>query len=411
MLAKMTLRTVALAVALWAPAVPGFANEAVKPILDSAEKLKPDAIKLWERLVNIDSGTGDAAGLKAVGAVAIEELTKLGASVETVSSAPAAGDNIVATFTGTGKGTVLLMAHMDTVFTKGAAVARPFRIDGGRAYGPGVSDDKAGIVAAIAMLKILDELKFKDYARITLFLNTNEETGSRGSRALIEKLAKEHDATLNLEGGRTGDGITIWRKGSGTIKVEVKGRAAHAGGSPELGRNAVMELAHQMLQLSKLANADKGTTVNFTIAKGGDRKNVIPDYAEADADVRAVVSEEFDRVERDLAVAIKNKLIADTEVTATLSRTFPVMPQNAQIDALAAMAQRVYGEIGRTLRLGGSGGAADSSLAAGVFKPTLDGLSLVGGNAHTDREYAEVDSMVPRLYLLTRMVMELGRKP
>ena len=411
MLARTTLRVVALAFAASVSAVPAFAAEAVKPILDSAEKHKPGAIKLWEQLVNIDSGTGDAEGIKAVGAIAIAELRKLGASIETVSSAPAAGDNIVATFSGTGTGKVLLMAHMDTVFAKGAAAARPFRIDGKRAYGPGVSDDKAGIVAGLTVLKILDELKFKDYARITLMLNTNEETGSRGSRALIERLAKEHDATLNLEAGRAGDGITIWRKGSGTIRVEVRGRASHAGASPELGRNAVMELAHQMLQLSKLASVEKGTTINFTIIKGGDRKNVIPDYAEADADIRAVVAEEFDRVERDLAVAIKNKLIADTEVTTTMTRTFPVMPQNAQIDALAAMAQRIYGEIGRTLQLGGSGGAADSSLSAGVFKPTLDGLSLVGGNAHTDREYAEVDSMVPRFYLLTRMVMELGRKP
>jgi glutamate carboxypeptidase len=390
---------------------PAAAAEAVKAILDSAEKHKPDAIKLWERLVNIDSGTGDAEGMKAVGAIAIEELKKLGATIETVSSAPVAGDNIVATFNGTGKGRVLLMAHMDTVFAKGAAAARPFRIERGRAYGPGVSDDKAGIVVAVAVLNILQDLKFKDYARVTLFLNTNEETGSRGSRALIEKLAKDHDVTLNLEAGRTGDGITIWRKGSGTIKVEVKGRASHAGASPELGRNAVMELAYQVLQLSKLANAEKGTTVNFTVIKGGDRKNIIPDFAEADADVRAVVTEEFDRVERELATAIRNKLIPDTEVKATLIRTFPPMPQNAQIDALAAMAQRIYGEIGRKLNLGGSGGAADSSLAAGVFRPTLDGLSLVGGNAHTDREYAEVDSMVPRFYLLARMVMELSRKP
>jgi glutamate carboxypeptidase len=390
---------------------PAVAAEAVKPILDSAEKHKPGAIKLWERMVNIDSGTGDAEGMKAVGDIAIQELKKLGATIETVSSAPAAGDNIVATFTGTGKGKVLLMAHMDTVFAKGAAAARPFRIEGGRAYGPGVSDDKAGIVVAIGVLNILQDLKFKDYARLTVFLNTNEETGSRGSRALIEKLAKEHDATLNLEAGRSGDGITVWRKGSGTIKLEVKGRGSHAGVAPELGRNAVMELAHQMLQLSKLANAQKGTTINFTVIKGGDRKNIIPDFAEADADVRAVVTEEFDRVERELATAVRNKLIPDTEVKVTLIRSFPPMPQNAQIDALAAMAQRIYGEIGRKLNLGGSGGAADSSLAAGVFRPTLDGLSLVGGNAHTDREYAEVDSMVPRFYLLTRMVMELSRNP
>src|SRR4029077_16563725 len=114
---------------------------------------------------------------------------------ETVPATPAVGDNIVASFSGSGKGKVLLMAPMDTVFAKGTAAARPFRIEGGRAYGPGVGDDKAGIVVALSVLKILDELKFKDYAQLTLMLNTNEETGSRGSRTLIEKLAKEHDVT------------------------------------------------------------------------------------------------------------------------------------------------------------------------------------------------------------------------
>jgi glutamate carboxypeptidase len=386
-----------------------MAAEANKPILDSAQRQQPGAIKLWERLVNIDSGTGDMEGVNAVGAIAAEELKKVGAAIETIPALPAYGNNIVASFSGSGKGRIFLIAHMDTVFAKGAAAARPFRIEGGRAYGPGVSDDKAGIVVALSVLKILDELKFRDYARITLMLNTNEETGSRGSRALIEKLAREHDVTLNLEGGRANDGLTIWRKGSGTINVEVKGRASHAGASPELGRNAAMELAHQMLQLVRLANAEKGTTINFTVIKAGDRKNVIPDHAVADADIRAVVTEEFDRVERELPVAAKNKLIPDTEVKTSLTRTFPPMAQNAQIDVLAAMAQRVYGELGKTLTLGGSGGAADSSLSAGVFKPTLDGLSLVGGNAHTDREFAMVDSMVPRFYLLTRMVMELGK--
>ena len=400
----------AAALLLGAPGI-ALAVEANKPVLDSAARQQPGAIKLWERLVNIDSGTGDMEGVNAVGAVAVAELKKLGAAIEIVPALPAFGDNIVARLSGSGKGKILLIAHMDTVFKKGDAAARPFRIEGGRAYGPGVADDKAGIVVALSVLKILEDLRFKDYAWLTLMLNTNEETGSRGSRALIEKLAREHDVTLNLESGRVGDGLTIWRKGSGTINVEVKGRASHAGGAPELGRNAAMELAHQMLQLVKLANADKGTTINFTIVKSGDRKNVIPDYAVADADIRALVSEEFDRVERELPVMAKNKLIPDTQVTTTLTRTFPIMPQNAQTDALAAMAQRVYSEIGKTLTLGGSGGAADSSLSAGVFKPTLDGLSLIGGNAHTDREFAVVDSMVPRFYLLTRMIMELGKGP
>jgi glutamate carboxypeptidase len=387
---------------------PATCAEPNRQIIERAQQHMGAALKLWERLVNIDSGTGDEEGLRAVGAIATEELRTLGANIEIVSAKPAVGDNVVATFTGSGKGKVLLIAHMDTVFPRGTAAARPFRVKDRRAFGPGVSDNKGGIVMAVSVLKILRDLNFKDYGRITLLLNSNEETGSLGTRLLIEKLAREHDVTLNLEAGRAGDGLVIWRKGSGVIRVDVKGRAAHAGGSPELGRNAAMELAHQILQLSKLANPEKGTTVNFTVLKAGDRKNVIPDHAVAEGDIRALVTEEFDRVERELAVVSRNKLIFDTQVTTSLQRNFPIMPQNVQTDALAAMAQKIYGELGRTLRLGGSGGAADASFAAGVFKPTLDGLGIIGGGAHTAEEYAELDSMVPRFYLLARMLMELG---
>jgi glutamate carboxypeptidase len=382
--------------------------EANKQVYERAQQYKDEALKLWERLVNIDSGTGDEEGLKAVSAIATQELAKLGPRIETFSAKPAVGDNIVATFTGTGKGRIFLIAHMDTVVGKGVAATRPFRIKEGRAYGPGVSDNKGGIIAALYTLKILQDLNFKNYAQITLLLNTNEETGSLGTRLLIEKLAKEHDAALNLESGRPNDGLVIWRKGSGAIKVEVKGRSAHAGVAPDNGRNAAMELAHQILQLSRLGNREKGTTVNFTVLQAGDRKNVIPDYALAEGDVRALSSEEFDRVERELATISQNKLIADTEVTTSLTRLFPIMPQSAQTQALAALAQLIYAELGKTLTLEGSGGAADSSFSAGVFKPSLDGLGVVGGNAHSLDEYAEVESIVPRFYLLTRMLMELG---
>ena len=246
-------------------------------------------VKLLERLVNIDSGTGYAEGSCRSAPSPSRNCASSAPTIEILPAKPAVGDNIVATFNGTGKGRILLMAHIDTVFAQGTAAKRPFRIDGGRAYGPGVSDDKGGIVTAMAVLKILQDLKFKDYARITLLLNTNEETGSRGSRALIERLAREHDVTLNLESGRAGDGIVIWRKGSARLTIEVKGRAAHAGGSPEQGRNAAMELANQVLQVAKLGNAEKQTTVNVTVLQSGDRSNVIPDLAVAHADVRALV--------------------------------------------------------------------------------------------------------------------------
>jgi len=297
---------------------------------------------------------------------------------------------------------------MDTVFADGTAAARPFRVDGTRAYGPGVADDKSGLVVGLHALKLLQQSNFRNFARITVLLNTNEETGSDGTRSLIEAQARQHDVTLNLEPGRPADGLVVWRKGSGDILLEVRGKAAHAGVAPETGRNAAMEAAHQMLQLARLADSAKQTTVNFTVIKSGDRSNVIPDFATAEGDVRATTTAEFDRIEKELAVLSQQKLIADTEVKATLKRSFPPMPKNPLTDALADKAQAIYGELGRKLTLEGSGGAADSSFSAGVGIPTLDGFGLVGGNSHTAEEYVELDSIVPRLYLLTRFLMEVG---
>ncbi|MBV8849043.1 MAG: M20/M25/M40 family metallo-hydrolase [Methylobacteriaceae bacterium] len=383
--------------------------ETNKAVYEKAAQYKGPALQLLEKLVNIDSGSGDGKGLSAVGALVTDELRNLGARIETYPTpAPAGGDNIVATFTGSGKAKILLVAHMDTVFGPGTVAARPFRIQDGRAYGPGVMDDKGGIVIALYTLKILKDLNYANYAQITLMLNTNEETGSLASRLLIERLSKEHDVDLNLEPGRPADGLVVWRKGSGKIELEIKGKSAHAGVAPDSGRNAAMELAHQILQLSKLANRDLGTTVNFTVLKAGERSNIIPDHATAQADVRALVPEEFDRLEKDLSATSQNKLISDTEVKVSLDRHFPTMPKNAATEGLALKAQAIYAELGKKLTLEGSGGASDASFAAGVFKPTLDGLGIVGGEIHTAQEYAEIESIVPRLYLLSRMIMELS---
>ncbi|AMB85973.1 glutamate carboxypeptidase [Pseudomonas agarici] len=380
-----------------------------QPVHGRAEHYKEDGLKLLERLVNIDSGSGYEPGLQQVRAIVSEELKKLGASIETFPATPASGESIVATLKGTGKARILLMAHMDTVFKEGTATAKPFYIKDGRAYGPGVMDDKGGIVAGLYALKILQDLDFRDYAKITFLLDTNEETGSKGTTELIQRVAKEHDVTLNLEPGRPADGLVIWRKGSGTAVVEVKGKSAHAGVAPDSGRNAAMEAAHQILQLGKLGDPGKQTTVNFTVLKAGDRVNVIPDSAIAKADVRVLVPEEFDRVERDLARVSANKLIADTEVRTSLQRGLPPMSPTPAQDALATKAQAIYGEIGRKLTLEGSGGAADASLSAAMGTATLDGFGIVGGGIHTEDEYAEVESVVPRFYLLTRMLMEISR--
>ena len=389
-------------------ALPAVAADKNQPLYDKAEQAQGDLLKLLQQMVDIDSGSFDEAGINKVGALALAQMKKLGAQVDLESAMPGKGKNIVGRWHGTGKGRILLVAHMDTVFPDGTAAAHPFRIDGERAYGPGVMDDKGGIVTALYTLRILQQMNFKNYAQITLILNTNEETGSAGTRALIEREARLHDVAFNLEPGRPADGLVVWRKGSGEIELDIKGKSAHAGVAPENGRNAAMEAAHQVLQLSKLGDAGKQTTVNFTVLKSGERTNVIPDYAIAEADVRVAVPEEFDRVEHDLMRISADKLIPETQIHASLVRSFPPMPKSPATDALAAQAEAIYAELDRKLTLEGSGGASDASLSANAGTPTIDGLGIVGGGIHTADEYAEVGSIAPRLYLLARLIMEYG---
>jgi glutamate carboxypeptidase len=398
---------VALALLLAGPATRAAQRD--ERVFAAAEKFRADGVALLEKLVNIDSGTGHAPGLDQIAGIVAEELTKLGARVELLPAAPVAGKNLVATFTGTGTGRVLLIAHMDTVWPVGEAARRPFRVAGNRAYGPGVIDDKGGVVAGIGALRVLHALEWRNFATLTFLVNCNEETGSIGTRQLMQNLARKHDVALNLEAGRPGDKLISARKGNAILDVTVKGKASHAGNAPDAGRNAAMEAAHQMLQMAKLADAAQGTTINFTIIQSGDRPNVIPDLAVAKADVRVVTEEEFARVERDLAEAAKKKLIPDCEVTVKLTRLFSPFLRNAATDALIARVQPIYTELEKTLGAEAAGGAADSSITAGVGTPTMDGLGLVGGGGHSLDEFVELESVVPRTYLLTRVIMTLAR--
>ena len=365
--------------------------------LDAATQQKEEALKLLERMVNIDSGSANTEGLDKVREMAVEELRKLGARIETFPAEPHPGTNVVATLTGQGKKKILILAHIDTVFKEGTAAAKPFYIKDGRAYGPGVMDNKGGVVAGLQALKILQKIGFKDYGQITFLIDTNEEVGSVGTSALIERVAKQHDVALNLEPGRPADGLVVERKGSATALIEVKGLASHAGVAPDAGRNAAMEVAHQVLQLSKTGDAAKKATVNFTVLAANGPTNVIPASASAKGDVRAATPEELDRVEKDLVRISQNKLIPDTEVRVRLIRGLPPMPRSPASDKLVAMAEGIYGEIGKKLTIESSGGAADASLVAGVGVPVLEGFGIVGGGIHTREEYAEGESVVPRL--------------
>ena len=381
-------------------------------VMTAVQACEPDARSLLEKLVQVDSGTGDVAGLAAVGGILKAELERLGAAVENVAAAaPAVGDNVIATLTGTGKGRILLIAHIDTVFPHGTATSRPYTVVGDRGMGPGVSDDKAGAVTAVCALRVLQQIHFRDYARITLILNSNEETGSPGTRDLIRAKAKESDAVINLERGVPPDSLAVARKGSAIITIEVTGRAAHSGLDPDSGRNAALEASHQALKLGSLANPARETTVNVTIIQGGNAINVIPDHAIVKADVRAFTPEEFDRVEDGLKQVAADTIVPDVQIKASMTRNFPPWPRAVSTDVLLVRAQKLYAEIGRELTGVPVGSSADVAFAAETGTPSIDGFSILGGGHHGPDEYVDLSSIVPRVYLLTRMLMDLGRNP
>jgi len=371
------------------------------------------ALDLLGEIVNIDSGTGDVAGGAKIEALLAGPLRALGAEVRSEpAEAQGLPDNLVAVLHGSGKGRILIIAHIDTVFGPGTAAARPFSMDSERARGPGVGDEKAGVVNAVMALKILHDLGFKNYATITLLLDDSEERGSPCSRSLIAALAKQHDVAFNMEPGDPPDALTVWRKGSTSIRIQVNGRAAHAGMAPQDGRNAAAELVHQLATLEgAFPHAGDGTTVNLTVLKSGERNNIIPDFAEATLNVRYRKPQDFDAVLAKVVAGAGATLVPDTGVTVLHEAAFPPLTENAQIDALAARARAIYAEIGKTVALSGNGGASESALAMAEGTPALDGLGFVGGDFHTDHEWIDLTSIVPRLYLLTRLLMETGAHP
>jgi glutamate carboxypeptidase len=380
----------------------------------AAEAVKPEQLKLLEQVVNIDSGTGDVDGGRKVAGVLAAHLKSLGFAVEIVpAEAPGLPENTVATLKGTGKGRILLIGHIDTVFGPGTVAKRPFRMDAEKAYGPGVSDEKGGVVEGVYALQILHDLGFKDFKQIVFLIETSEERGSTGTQALIAKLVADADVELNLEPGDTPDVLTVWRKGSTTFHIEVKGRAAHAGIAPQEGRNAAVELIHQIQADDVFPKSGDGLTANLTILEAGSRANIIPETAEAQINVRVRDKADYDKVQAILEKNAATTLVPETKVSINRGgeKSFPPLPINPGTDALAARAEAIYAGLGMKITRGGNGGASESALAVDSGIPALDGLGPAAGGFHSDSEYLVLGTLTPRLYLLTKLIQELGHAP
>jgi glutamate carboxypeptidase len=396
-------------------------GQAADPLLARVKQERGAYLKTLQELVSIESGSRDIEGLNRLSDVIAGKLRALGGDVQFV---PAAKDGIrfedtpaeigrivLARFKGTGTRNILLLAHMDTVYQRGAGAKQPFRVEGDRAYGLGIEDDKQGVALILHTLAVLRALDARSYGTLTVLINGDEEIGAPGSRALITRLGREHDVILSCESGGTGseDRVQLATSGNGAVLLRVSGRAAHAGEAPEQGRNALYELAHQIMQMRDLSDPRSGIKMNWTLASAGTVRNQIPAAAQATADVRVQRVASWDEIERRVRERVKKTLVPDTKVDVVVERRRPPLEATDASRQLAARAQKIYAEFGRSLRVSteGTGGATDAALAALETKaPVIEGLGLLGDGAHSnDAEYILLSSLEPRLYLLARLIM------
>lgn len=402
--------------------------EPVEPLWSLVAQERPALVATLKSLVEFESGSRDKAGLDRLAAHLGERLAALGATVEyyeppaaevtrLFDTPDAVGKVVVARIQGRGKRRIMLLDHMDTVYAAGTLAKRPFRIDGNKAYGPGIADAKGGIAVILHALSIFEAMHFRDFAMLTIVINGDEEISSPASRALIQRLGAEHDVVMSFEPPLSKkDELALATSGIGMATLTVRGKAAHAGVSPEQGRNAIIELAHRLLQTNDLSDPARRIKFNWTLVNGGQVRNMIPDQASATADVRVNRLADLDAVAQRYRerIAAQTPLVPGTTVDAKFEkRRAPLEPTDAS-RAMARKAQAIYAELGRTLAVddSGAGGGTDAAFAAVSGKPAVvESFGLIGDGFHSsDEEYVDLDSIAPRLYLAVRLIMALTRE-
>ncbi|WP_054859414.1 M20/M25/M40 family metallo-hydrolase [Gracilibacillus sp. JCM 18860] len=379
---------------------------------DYLEKQQENMLYLLEQLVNIDSGTSDkAGGVDRIGALMATLYRALGLKVNVFPEADY-GNHLVVRASQQHKPTILIITHMDTVFEKGTAKLRPFLVKDNRAYGPGVIDMKASLVAVYFAMKALKEIKSKAFYDVEILLTSDEEIGSVTSKSLIESHAKDKKFALVMEPARKNGAIVSARRGKAHYTLEVFGKAAHSGIEPEKGRSAIEELAHKIIQLHDITDEEKGIHVNVGIIEGGSSVNTISDHASAEIDVRFRKQEQADQIEQKIEDITSHADIEGTKVRlegGEINR--PPMEKTAKTESLLRIIRKVGGdELHIKITDTETGGGSDASFTAAIGIPTVDGLGPVGGNAHREDEYLEIDSFLPRTILLAEVIKQLHRK-
>lgn len=378
-------------------------------------------LRLLKRFVQCESPTDSKPAVDHFGRLVAAEWRKRKARVEYLTRKDA-GNHLRITWpasagrTGSGvhAGTnanrehskqILVLGHLDTVYVTGTIRNMPFRASRGRAFGPGVFDMKGGLVISLFAADALARTDWLPRRRIVFLWTSDEETGSKSSRQIIESEARRSVAVLVLEpaGGPEGQ-LKTRRKATGTAEVVITGRAAHAGLDPGAGVNAVHELALQVARLMRLNDARRGITVNPTIAQGGTRSNVIPAEARLTVDLRAETIADMRQIERKLKALRPILPGARVKVQGGFSR--PPLERRASA-ALFSQARKLADELGFSIGECLAGGGSDGNFTAAVGVPTLDGLGAVGEGPHSPDEQVIVSALPERAALLAALLATL----
>ncbi|WP_401000277.1 M20/M25/M40 family metallo-hydrolase [Agromyces sp. GXQ0307] len=362
------------------------------------------------QIVGIDSGSLDHDGVSRVAAWAERALHEGGFDVEVVPTPVRAGRRygpvVVGRRRGRGSARVVLFAHLDTVFPAGTVAARPFRIDGDVARGPGVCDDGAGVAAALAAARVLDRVDYAGFAELVIAFTPDEEVGSPASRDILAGIVEGADAALCLECARENGDLVGARKGVADVLVTVHGRAAHSGVEPERGVNAAVEAARLLLDVQALGGTVPGLTVNVGRVTSGTRANIVPERAELHLEVRSVGLAELTATLDAIDERARHPFVEGARISVERLDVCPPLERRAT-GALAGLAREVAAELALDLDVAATGGASDANFVAALGVPTLDGLGPVGGGDHGDDEWLDLATVPERVALLAGLVVAI----
>jgi glutamate carboxypeptidase len=378
-------------------------------LLDAVAAREAEFLAELEAMVNVDCGSFSPAGVNEIVDRCERRFVAAGWRVERRTHRPAAGepqlgDLLVANLLGAGGPRVLLVGHTDTVFDDGTAAERPFRIEDGRAYGPGVSDMKGGLLSGIFATHALQDVGLDGFSHVTFMCNPDEEIGSIFSGPAIRELAAEHDVAYVLEGGRENGDFVSARKGITDYTVTVHGRAAHAGVEPHKGRNAIAQAAALITQIHGLRERWPGVSVNVGTITGGTRINVVPAACSFEIDLRAPDLPALEAAEAEIERICAAPTIPDVTVEVLREASHRPMEKTPAVAVQVERAIRYAAELGFELRDAATGGASDANTIATAGTPVIDGLGPVGGDDHSPLEWLDVASIVPRTALVAALI-------